>query len=85
MDRGRQGAGRGASVVARVRDLGSGDVQRGVGLPARGRGHADAPFAVVVDHPVVVIPEHVSGNVGGLFNKGDIFCTCGAAFRVHGV
>jgi hypothetical protein len=35
-----------------------------VGLAAGGRRHRDAALAVVVDHALVVVPEHVPARAG---------------------
>jgi len=52
--------GSSASVVARVAVCGVVDNEATVGLGARLRGYRDAsPRCVVVDHVLVVVPEHV--------------------------
>ena len=60
---GERGGGR-AGVVARVGDLGALDEELRVRAPPRGRRHRDAALAVVVDHALVVVPEHVPEEDG---------------------
>lgn len=64
------GVGGAAGVVAGVGVVGLADGKAALGLRPRFRLHGDStPRRVVVDHAVVMVPEHVLGRLGALKSR----------------